>query len=298
MKENPLKAAGYFLWALENGGPYIRSLASLEKDAMWVKAILGEDAVADYWQYMARMKAEADTNPESALAVAKGELGFLIYYFQVAKPEVQDSLKSVYGEKFFGGTLGAAPYNLWYNKSKIDEDYKGEATKPFSDIAIDAVYNDRVGDYFGYIAQDRIRTHIAATKAMAEKVGPSDENYKKRMASMIFPYLAGKTETKMAEPFQDEFSSIGKKTAFPFTQYTRDPRAQYKVTKILDILSKDFTNNDGTPGQLTKNMTAPDVKTQGKEFFNRWKQHADKVVKMLSDPATLIRLRESYRPKE
>ena len=51
---------------------------------------------------------------------------------------------------------------------------------------------------------------------------------------MIIPYVTGKTETKMAEPFQDEFRSIGKKTAFPFTQYTNDPRAKRKVTRLLD----------------------------------------------------------------
>ncbi len=40
MLKNPLRAAGYFLWALEQGDPYIRSLGPYEKDAMWVKAIL------------------------------------------------------------------------------------------------------------------------------------------------------------------------------------------------------------------------------------------------------------------
>lgn len=41
---------------------------------MWVKTILGPKAVPDYRRYMERMKLEALTNPDAALAVEKGEL--------------------------------------------------------------------------------------------------------------------------------------------------------------------------------------------------------------------------------
>lgn len=83
------------------------------------------------------------------------------YYFQVAPKEVKDDLIGMFGQKYFGGTLGAATYNLWYNKGKIQEDYKSEADKgTFSDVAMDSVYNDRTDDYFAYIVQDRVSNHI------------------------------------------------------------------------------------------------------------------------------------------
>ncbi len=87
-----------------------------------------------------------------------------------------------------------------------------------------------------------MRNHLGALQAMAEKVGPSNENYKKWMSAMIYPYIAGKMETKMADPFADEYRSLGRKTAFPFTQYVNDPRAQQKITILLDVFSKNFVN--------------------------------------------------------
>lgn len=296
----PLKSAGYFLWALENGWPYIRSLAKYEKDAMWVKSILGEKTVPSYRKYMERMRADSATSTDAALAVAKGELWFLQYYFQSAPKEIQGDLTSIFGEKYFGWTLGAATYGLWYNKSKIQEEYNAESWKwSFSDIALDAVYNDRVpwGAYFDYISQDRMRNHIGAVKAMAEKVWPSQQNYNKWMAAMVYPFIAGKVETKMADPFKDEFKGIGRKTAFAFTQYTTDPKAQEKVTKIINILSKDFTNIDGSSGQLGKNLNTKDPKKQAETFYKRWVAHSDQLLKMLNDPSILIRTREAYRVK-
>lgn len=130
---------------------------------------------------------------------------------------------------------------------------------------------------------------------MSEKVGPSDENYKKWMSAMIYPYLAGKMETKMADPFKDEYRAIGKKTAFPFTQYVSDPRAKEKMTKLLDILSKDFVNSKGTSGKLSDNMKTGNAKEQAKSFFLWWTEHADELLKTLNDPGALLRLRETYR---
>lgn len=164
-------------------------------------------------------------------------------------------------------------------------------------MALDAVYNDRSGDYYSFITQDRIRNHIASLKSMADKVGPSQENYKKWMSAMIYPYLVGKMETKMADPFKDEYRALGRKTAFPLTQYVSDPRAKSKVTRLMDIFSQDFVNKNGKSGLLSDNVKDKDPKKHAKEFFEWWSEHGDQLLKILNDPGALIRIRESYRPQ-
>lgn len=79
-RETPTKAAGYYLFALEQGNPYFRSLKEYNGTGRWVKKILGEKYQQDYLAYIKNVENELKKNPTSKELnndLSMGELGFM-----------------------------------------------------------------------------------------------------------------------------------------------------------------------------------------------------------------------------
>lgn len=79
-RETPTKAAGYYLFALEQGNPYFRSLKEFNGTGRWVKKILGEKYQKDYLAYIKNVENELKKNPTSKELnndLSMGELGFM-----------------------------------------------------------------------------------------------------------------------------------------------------------------------------------------------------------------------------
>lgn len=60
-----MKAAGYYLYALEQGNPYFRSLKDFKETGWWVGRILGEKYRVQYLAYIKNIENELKKNPNS-----------------------------------------------------------------------------------------------------------------------------------------------------------------------------------------------------------------------------------------
>lgn len=61
----PEKAAGYYLYALEQGNPYFRSLKDFNGTGWWVGKILGPERQQQYLAYIKNIENELAKNPSS-----------------------------------------------------------------------------------------------------------------------------------------------------------------------------------------------------------------------------------------
>ena len=92
------KAAGYLLYALNNGGAYFRKLADYAHQGKWVEAILGKQQHAIFMQENKELIDRVRSNPKPSDAdldlVAKKELWY------IAKETQEKEYLEIFGTKF------------------------------------------------------------------------------------------------------------------------------------------------------------------------------------------------------
>ncbi|MEF2176143.1 MAG: hypothetical protein V3575_06720 [Candidatus Absconditabacteria bacterium] len=283
-KKNPLKAAGYFLNALESGGMYYRKLSPYAGSGMWVLALFGPEHQQKFLSERASLIYKLNLEPTNSKLVEElSKIEYLYIKRIMCIPEFQ----KVYGTQIVGsleGAFGSLIGQGTINKAKEDSEPK--------------VFEDIYDDYKGALTQMRTGVALGNLKSLTKKIGV-DGDYSKWYFSMLLPIVSGYSIHNFTESHRKTYGNMGYTNGFSPALYVRDAQGPYKLAKLLDYASKAaglsgddlFTVGSGWDKNKSSidsgDLTNSDKKDSNYskfagDFEKWWTKHGDKIMPILN----------------
>ncbi len=217
------KAAGYLLYALNNGGAYFRKLADYAHQGKWVEAILGKQQHAIFMQENKELIDRVRSNPKPSDAdldlVAKKELWY------IAKETQEKEYLEIFGTKF-GRTVES-------NASDLGQVSKaGDVAKWLANSNIYEIYE---AFRFGGIWNMTPKTALGALQAMADKVDDAT-TYSLFYKSMV-QLMASGFMTSLNATGRGVVTELARRRGIPLGLLVGDPLHPYKTITLLDAIA-------------------------------------------------------------
>lgn len=221
-KSNPLKAAAYFLYAVENGGwPYFRKLKKYAWQWVWVESILWPEHLDMFKTQYKALLDEASNNPSNWEILNKLARAEIEYVVDVTKEKTY-KFGSNYGWK-----LESAMNNNLFSVGKSKEIYE--------DLSKKSDFSTVLDEYLWLMKGNMPAKQVWWLRALSEKIDDESQYWKWFMA-MLLPILSWQSTYWWDANLKSEYLKIAWTNAFPMWMYINEMDWPGKVVKILDLV--------------------------------------------------------------
>lgn len=280
---NPLKAAWYFLNAIDSGWLYFRKLSPYAWTWSWVLALFWPDHQKKYLTEVKVLISQLEKDPLNWKLIE--ELSKIEYSY-IKRIMCIPSFQAVYWTQI-----------VWTMEWAIGSLNSKDSVNKVNSDASAKVFADVFDDYKWWLKQFRVAAALWNLTALSTKIW-DEWDYSNWYMSMLLPIISGFSKFYFTDSHRKTYWNIWYTNGFPLAMYVIDAQWAYKLWKILDFVSKkvwiadsdNFSNGawwDKIKDSISTWNYYLDQKSSKLEKFldnfeSWWKKHWDKIMPLLN----------------
>lgn len=282
-KSNPLKAAGYFLNAIDSWWLYFRKLSPYAWTWSWVLALFWPEHQKKYLNEVQVLISQLEKDPLNWKLIE--ELSKIEYNY-IKRIMCIQSFQGVYWTQIVWTMEWA--FGSLNSKDSVNKVNSDASAKVFADV---------FDDYKSWLNQFRVAAALWNLTALSTKIW-DEWDYSNWYFSMLLPIVSGFSKFYFTDSHRKTYWNIWYTNGFPLAMYVIDAQWAYKLWKILDFVSKkawlanweifskaawwDIINDSIGTWNYKQDEKSSKLWKFVEKFEGWWKNHWDKIMPLLN----------------